>query len=171
MVEPYASERKIELPGRRARADSFFFWLLPGCGTGCRGLRRAVVVPPFGGCGCGCGCGNGNVGAVAAEAAGALHHAAVEAAVAPACRAVEHGGGALLPLGQELAAPVHGVAAHARRVVPPALPVAHAPGAGAPAEEEHRWRRRRVAPPHDHHPLHHRLLSDPLTPILLLASY
>lgn len=136
--------------------NSFCYLLLPGRGAGRRGLRRAVVVPPA------IGCGYGGIGAVAVvvaaeAAAAALHHAAVEAAVAPTRRAAERGGGALLPLGQELAAPVHGVAAHARRVVPPALPVAHAAGgAAAPAEERRRRRRRRrVAPPQDHHPLHH----------------
>jgi len=170
-----ASERQeieldfISLPGC-VLIDSCF--LLAGRGAGRRGLRRAVVVPPAPGGGCGYGYG-GIIGAsavdVAAEAAAAAlhHHAAVEAAVAPAGRAAERGGGALLPFGQELAAPVRGVAAHARRVVPPALPVAHA--AAAAEEHRRRRRRRRVAPPQDHHPLHHLspddlIHSDPIDP-------
>jgi hypothetical protein len=175
-----ASERQqieldfISLPGC-VLIDSCF--LLAGRGAGRRGLWRAVVVPPAPGGGCGYGYGGiiGAAAAAAAEAAAAAlhHHAAVEAAVAPARRAAERGGGALLPLGQELAAPVHGVAAHARRVVPAAFPVAHAGAGGAaaaPAAEEHRRRRRRrVAPPQDHHPLHHLspddlIHSDPIDP-------
>jgi hypothetical protein len=113
-------------------------------GRGGAGRRRAVP-PPRGGR-------VGVVVVVAAEAA--LHHPAVEAAVASARGAAERAAGALLARGQELAAPVHGLAAHPRRVVPPALPVPHA---AAPAELR---RRRRVAPSRHHQPLHSQLTTS-----------
>ncbi|KAG0519864.1 hypothetical protein BDA96_08G023200 [Sorghum bicolor] len=67
--------------------------------------------------------GGGGGGAVAVV--GGLHLAPVEAAVAPAGGAHERRRRALRARRHELAAPVHGVPADGRRVVPLALPVVH----------------------------------------------
>jgi len=75
-------------------------------------------------------------------------HPAVEAAVATTGRALESGASALLPFSDKLTAPVDGVASCACRMVPTALPVAH-----AAAAEPHN----RLTPSHDQQPLHRQL--------------
>ena len=72
----------------------------------------------------------------------------MEAAVATTGRALESGASALLPFSDKLTAPVDGVASCACRMVPTALPVAH-----AAAAEPHD----RLTPSHDQQPLHRQL--------------